>query len=60
MEEKHLANGIKDGTHKYTVKKTFTISGDLDKIASSIEKEKVMKTLSLKTYCKKADISAFQ
>ena len=52
-----LANGIKDGTHKYTVKKTFTVSGDLDKIASSIEK-KSNEALASKHTVKKADISA--
>lgn len=51
-----LANGIKDGTHKYTVKKTFTVSGDLDKIASSIEK-KSNEALASKHTVKKADIS---
>jgi hypothetical protein len=34
-----LANGVKDGTHKYTVKNTFKVFGDLDKIASTIEKK---------------------
>ena len=52
-----LANGIKDGTHKYTVKNTFTVSGDLDKIASSIEK-KSNEALAPKHTVKKADISA--
>ena len=52
-----LANGIKEGTHKYTVKNTFTVSGDLDKIASSIEK-KSNEALASKHTVKKADISA--
>lgn len=34
-----LAGNKKDGTHKYTVKKAFTVSGDLDAIAASIEKK---------------------
>ena len=51
-----LANGIKDGTHKYTVKNTFTVSGDLDKIAGSIEK-KSNEALASKHTVKKADIS---
>ena len=51
-----MANGIKDGTHKYTVKNTFTVSGDLDKIASSIEK-KSNEALASKHTVKKADIS---
>ena len=52
-----LANGIKDNTHKYIVKSTFTVSGDLDKIASSIEK-KSNEALASKHTVKKADISA--
>jgi predicted chitinase len=34
-----LAGNKKDGTHKYTVKNAFTVSGDLDAIAASIEKK---------------------
>jgi murein DD-endopeptidase MepM/ murein hydrolase activator NlpD len=51
-----LANGKEDGTHKYTVKSPFKVSGDLDKIAGSIEK-KSNDALAPKHIVKKEDIS---
>jgi len=37
--QKKITKGKQDGTHRYTVKNPFTISGDLDKIAETIEKK---------------------
>jgi murein DD-endopeptidase MepM/ murein hydrolase activator NlpD len=51
-----LANGKEDGTHKYTVKSPFKVSGDLDKIAGSIEK-KSNEALAPNHIVKKEDIS---
>jgi murein DD-endopeptidase MepM/ murein hydrolase activator NlpD len=51
-----LANGIKDGTYKYTVKNTFKVSSDLDKIASTIEK-KSNEALAPNHHVSKVDIS---
>ena len=51
-----LANGIKDGTHKYKVSRPFTVSGDLDKIAGNIERNSNT-ALAPNHVVKKSDIS---
>jgi murein DD-endopeptidase MepM/ murein hydrolase activator NlpD len=50
-----LSNGKEDGTHKYQVERGFTVEGDLDAIAASIER-KSNKALT-NHIVKKADIS---
>jgi muramidase (phage lysozyme) len=50
-----LGNGKEDGTHKYEVERGFTVEGDLDAIAASIEKRS-NKALT-NHIVKKADIS---